>query len=325
MTLKNRYVATTRASLSSHEVHLFDLWSVPHQFNWKWQYLVRYLTPLVNVLPALMRTYDAGRVTRGAGPMTTLKNRLFFDVSAALGLDNLLGLTMTLLCRAKRLTRETRWFGGCRDHEYLLQDRSVAPNIRLRRYSVQAKGCWQQGRRLLEMVAGHVDTMLNGLGSVTDPMLDAYMAGCGPLEAAACIGFGQRLDTQLVVRLRLKFSFVFQVPCLFFCAIAHEQGICSVEEARVKVRKGLQLRDTAIRNGRSNILDGVTLRLACGADNGFRRDLERFANSEIDNVSRDLAILLRDYCLGKVVTRKTEGMHGLIKGVQARKVMCFVV
>ena len=78
------------------------------------------------------------------------------------------------------------------------------------------------------------------------------------------------------------------------------------------VAKGLRIRDNAINSGNQCTLDLVTMRLSV-EDSCYRRDMRLFASGTYYDVSPDTIVVCRNYCLGKVHCRRTEGQHATIK------------
>ena len=117
-------------------------------------------------------------------------------------------------------------------------------------------------------------------------------------------------------------------PYIYLGGVGYLLGECSKAKSQALVRSGLQQRDAAVASGDADRLHKVTHRLSVSqtgqSPNPHQLALEAFASTSVDspdcNLELDTAVVLRDYTLGKVVTRKTEAQHALIGMYQAKKV-----
>ena len=82
--LRLRTLRCLDSKLSGFQSAAIKAWSVGHQFNWKWQYLLRFLAPLCLLLPILITHFDGGIVSRGLDGMTPIHMVLISEFVAAL-------------------------------------------------------------------------------------------------------------------------------------------------------------------------------------------------------------------------------------------------
>jgi hypothetical protein len=170
------------------------------------------------------------------------------------------------------------------------------------------------------MVCGHIGRMLSRLSATSCAKYEAYIGTC-PVELSSRLNeFSLRLNLKLVARLRLKFEYLNQTPIILIGGIGYLHGHCSKAESQDLVREGLKQRDDAVRAGRTACLHRVARKLSLD-DGEYSRCLEAFVASEEGEIDDTTHVCLRDYSLGKVVTRKTEAAHAHIKSHIGKKVL----
>ena len=301
---------------------IIKTWSIGHQFKWKWQYLIRFLAPLLVVLPPSIALFDPVLMSRADSSLSPLSTTLVREFRKALSVDILTGASHVLLMWARALTRETRFYAGCDCHDHLLADTSKSMRARLIAFNKATAECKYGGRRLLTMVCGHVDKMLHRLANTKCPKFEQYVGTCQAPLAARSIAFSNSLNGRLLTRLDLKLGFRNEAPYVFIGAIGYRTGHCSKSHSKSLVREGLRQRDEAIASGRASQLHKVTHRFVLDGDqvNPHRLAFEEFADDPDVDLDLPTVVLMRDYSLGKVTTRKTEAQHAHIKGNQQKKV-----
>eukprot|EP00928_Gymnodinium_smaydae_P033028 TRINITY_DN2376_c0_g1_i2.p1 TRINITY_DN2376_c0_g1~~TRINITY_DN2376_c0_g1_i2.p1 ORF type:complete len:572 (-),score=68.26 TRINITY_DN2376_c0_g1_i2:377-2092(-) len=320
-----RTITALGDSLSPLEVSMLKAWSVPHQFSWKWQYLKRFVKPLVCLLPCLIRSFDAAKVKAECDGRGALQNSLIDSFADALTYIELRGVVCCLVDVTRGVDNEGRWMLGCFCHQHILDDVSMPLRKRLSKYESESAGCVMKGRRLVEVVCGHIDSMLGRLANLECPVLKKYLEHESPEVGNIIVRFKDDLIKRLVPRLDEKFSFRRQAPYLYLAAVGPSLGICNLQRAKELVKKGLEHRDAMIVKGGVDSLNRVTVRLSVGEQNQHRIDLERFVGAQNDEeLAGETRVLIRDYSYGKVVSRKTEAVHGNIKLAQRKTAWALV-
>lgn len=202
-------------------------------------------------------------------------------------------------------------------HLMLKESRSLAQ--RHAEFRRQAGDCKMRGRRLLAMVCGHVDDMLLRLQSTRCAKYEEYLSTCDQHFAGKLNDFSSRLGLKLLARLKLKFQYLKESPVILIGGIGYLHGMCSQAESKALVREGLKQRDDAINRGCIASLHRVARKLTMG-DSVYAKCLDEFAASDTSDIDLATRVCLRDYSLGKVVTRQTEAAHAHIKSHIGKKV-----
>lgn len=306
------------AGLSASETAAVRNWAGGRQFNWEWQYLSRFLEGLISALPVLQAHYDPKQLASEAGALGKIQSAIIGEMRDALCVPHLLGCSLVLLAVARGLERQATWHEGCRCHEHVLAGRSKIMRRRLCDFRWVSATCAMKGLRLAEMVCGHTESMLASFESVSSPALQSYLEVADGEEKAVVLLFMVRLRNRLQVILSMKFGFLRELPYTLLSAVGHIEGGVSLAEARRRTRDALAERDRDIAAGRQSSLHRVAIRPAVGADNPHAINLERFADGLDKDLNFVTVVVLRDYCLGLVRARRTEGQHSRIKVAQKK-------
>ena len=259
--------------------------------------------------------------------MTPIKAVLLDEFVAALAYPQIVGVTLVLLMWARVLTWEALWFCRCRCHEYVFANTAWSRRRQVTEYLKVSAGCVHRGRRLIEMVCGYIDRLIDKMSETWCPELQKHLQQLSHASREQLLIFCKDLRNRLCTRLRSKYSFVKKPPYIFLAPVGAEMmrlfghsAVTTVDKARELVLSGLAQRD-AVADVVS--LDRVTRRLSVGSDNPHAVALEAFARGDVDQLDLSTEVLLRDYSLGKVITIATEGAHGQIKIYLAKKVPVF--
>ena len=258
--LRTRMLETCPGFTAAQKVFIQN-WSVGAQFNWKWQYLIRFLEPLLVVLQPCIDNFDANAVARGDESLSPLKMTLITEFKKALSIAILPGACHVLLMWARSLTTETRFWAGCDCHQYILDDTTQPMRQRWIEYNRASAGCVLKARRLLTAICGRITKMLNTLEATRSDKFEAYLSTCGGDLASRCIVFSDSLRSRLLARLRLKWQLFHEPPVIFIGAIGYLSKHCSKAQSKEFVRAGLKVRDDMLAANCPGKLHRVTHRL----------------------------------------------------------------
>jgi hypothetical protein len=135
-----RYMETC---LHGAQAVYFANWSVNSSFNWKWEFLQRYLDDLVPVIDILISTFDVQKIMH-AQTFSLYAAGHLQSVDLAVKYQPLKGIVLVLQAVCHGARRVAGWFEGCRCHEYLLRagpGRPASARSRLLEYRAAAKLC----------------------------------------------------------------------------------------------------------------------------------------------------------------------------------------
>lgn len=320
--LRKRLMNTPRfRALSEGDKAPVRNWQCGRQFTWKWQYLGRFLFALVAALPILMKEYSADELSGESGAVGRIKATIMTEMEGALLTTHLFGLSLLLLAWSRTLDHEATWYEGCACHQSLLHAPGKSYRQRLLDYRRASSSCCMKGLRIVEMVSGHTDRMLSNLSNVSTPALRRHLDMVGDHERHAILRFSDRLRQRLQVVISMKFRFTKELPYTLFAGAGHLPGIGVLQksEARRLIREALAERDRLIAAGVGASLHRVAHRLCMGERNPHAVALEAFASGADDDLQPETAVVLRDYGLALVHTRRTEAQHAHIKVAQKKK------
>jgi hypothetical protein len=169
------------------------------------------------------------------------------------------------------------------------------------------------------MISGAIDAMIERLKMRVGFQLEEHFAKCPHAEKIAILAFNHRLESRILNMFRLKFSHLNHLPFTLLAGAGYLCGHLTKAESKEFVRIGLTERDEAIACGRASLIDRVAVRLAMGEHNPYKAALERFAADPDADLHPTCVVLLRDYLLALVHTRRTEAQHAHIHFAQNKK------
>lgn len=298
------------------EKALVDSWGLGTSFDWKWQCLERFVQKLADTLPVLQKTFKLDRIVTGDGA-SDIHVALLHSVQKALGCPLLLRCTMTLAAVSEAVGRQATWFEGCKCHEHILL--CDGPRCRLvAKYQSASAKCWRKGRRLVELVCGHVDRMCENLIGADSKRLRIYLAGCQAALRTELLEMATSMKNTMVMVLKLKYDFLRHTPYRLLGAIGDEYAGMPLASSRRYVADCLAERDAALEGDRKERLHRVAHFLTVGENNVVRQQLEVFARGTAP-LGREAKWELEQYSLAMVATRRVESVHSHIKSWQRKK------
>ena len=116
---------------------------------------------------------------------------------------------------------------------------------------------------------------------------------------------------------RQKFQYVSDVPHLFVASVGHHLGNVSIDVAKAKVKLALQICARAVEDGRRDALDSISIRYGIRGTPEFA-SMESFVSTDLD-LALPIRVRMRNYALGKIHCRLTEGQHAIIQHLKRHK------
>ena len=104
--LEMRMVECVRDKLTGFGSALLSGWRCAKQFAWKWQYIIRFLVPLIRTLPTLQATYSADVVAAGKGPVLSINAKLVYEFGEAIRTPNLITSCMVLFAMCSSVDKQ---------------------------------------------------------------------------------------------------------------------------------------------------------------------------------------------------------------------------
>eukprot|EP00972_Heterocapsa_arctica_P116302 16452352-Heterocapsa_arctica.AAC.1 len=296
----------------------FKNWSVGNCFDWKWQYLQRFLQGLLPLLPALFMYFNPEQLLTPGGKVG-METTLVQNTVAALAFKQLLGYTHVLLLIGLQLEREASWMEGCVCHQAVWDQTLGSGSAKQSAYRKASKGCKWKGKRAVEMAIGRVEGICSRILLASSPAYRAHLAQTSPDDRSALMHMEQLAKSKLVSRIRGKLAFWTQLPYSLLGALAHEQGHASLSQAKAYAASALAERDAAVAAGRGASLHRVAVRLTMDDNLEFKQQFLEFASDPISPLGDATKWELKKYAMGLIVTRRTEAQHALLKSYKKKK------
>lgn len=312
-----------------NERRFFDSWSINSHFSWKWEYLLQFLNALLPRFDALHRYFDpevlqSAQALQSSGGREAQSKALSAQIHAcaeALRWLALKSVCLTLQAIALVLQRFVGFVEGCRCHEQHLRQRPGEPwSVAKARFDRLSKDCSQKGRRLVELIAGGLQTHLERIRSASSRSLRVHMAGLSAEQRGGLVIFDQGLKSAILATIEQKTAYLRHPPYTLLGALSADlvYGDATTEQARACVRNALLEVDAKLLAGKANELHRVTALLVVGDANAVALELRRFANGD-DSTLGDMARYeLSAYAGASLISRRVEASHSHIKGHQRK-------
>jgi hypothetical protein len=210
---------------------LLRQWSIHHGFNWKWEYMVKFLSALVPIWDVLKTNFKLESFKSADGGWNTVNAAIISEFQKALDFRSMTSIVLGMQAICLGLQRLASWFEGCWDHQYLLEAGPGRPDTGRLRHSEWARAshkCFWKGRRLVEIVSGSLVPLLAKLRASSTQALRDHLANASELERAACVSFMSPILEKLAGTIVAKCEYMFHIPLLFLGALSHKYARCLV-------------------------------------------------------------------------------------------------
>lgn len=201
--------------------------------DWKWEYTSMFLLKVRDIVPLLVMHFDAARYIKGPDGCEALAKgeaAIATELEESLRTPHLIGKCEVLRCTCFALDRFATRLEGCRCHERVLEDRSSSWTARVAKYREASKGCYNKGRRAVELALGYADEMVAALRSASDNMLRSTYASMEPCDRQAMQSLELKVKASLCHRITLKFSNWTNLPYKIIGVYGCIVGLCSVDK-----------------------------------------------------------------------------------------------
>ena len=201
--------------------------------DWKWEYTAMFLLRVRDVVPLLVKHFQADIYIKGpAGceALTKGEAALAMEVAEAIQTPHLVGKCEVLRCICFTLDRHATRLEGCRCHEAVLDDRSQPWSHRVDKYRKSSRGCFNKGRRAIELALGLADTMVASLRSASDSMLRTTYAAMTSQARQAMQQLELSIKASLCHRIALKLSYWQSLPHKIIGVYGCVVGLCSLDK-----------------------------------------------------------------------------------------------
>lgn len=278
--------------------------------DWKWEYMHRFLDNITPVWSIMVQYFDKAKLCDKGDEAGFINPKELAEIETMLSSPVLFGVILVAKAIMKSLDLIGTWCEGCRCHEAHLFDISVPESRRLLNYQKASATCQMKGRRGCEAAVGDLHLLLLRVDGApfASQELQRWYSGAEWIHMSVVKGFEETVMAKLMERLRDKLSFWKTLPYKLL-------GLYNPDPGRAKAagREILTEYQTACAAGVEHKLHRVARRFL-GADSPLFDDLRAFSFSHHplrDFV--DLFLEVQAYALAPLVSRKSEGLHAMVK------------
>ena len=292
-------------------------------FDFKWQYMTRFLRALVPHLRFLAEKYDLKKMrtnVRGDGDKKSksdLDASILNDMEKALRRPQLYWKTCLLLQLSQALDDVVVWHEGCHCHEHILRGPG-SPQVLQQRFQAASQSCMWKGCRQVELVMGGVERHMTAIRNSSITLVAQCIAEASP-EDRTMMKYRESTFKEAVVQgLRDKNAFTQMLPYRIVGIVGFLFASGVTKQACIDLVKGIVAEYDSVKEA--------------GKEHRLHRVVQYFFTGElgeqlrgVSNGSRDLSdcslliIEVMMYALAPSVCRRAEGVHALIKSNKKRK------
>ena len=142
------------------------------------------------------------------------------------------GLVLALDALCRSLERFTRWFEGCWCHQHILDDAGRPFAQRFAAWKKASEGCPWRGRRIVEMVAGAMDSNMRFLRNPSSPQLRRHLSQASVAERACLQAFLAPVTERIANEVSEKNKYLAHVPFKFLGGLSHVCRTFTVDRSR---------------------------------------------------------------------------------------------